>query len=167
VISNKIFFFVFLLLISVACSSTKETTKQTSDSSSEEVYVFDDVSDVPNVDTTLSHEAIEVAVEQKAEASQPVSPAQPQPVVTPTSTTIENGYTVQIGAFSTRDKAETFVKSIKNSISYLLTIKFVEKTGLHAVQLSPFKTRKEAENARNELWKNPKFSDAFIVYISN
>ncbi|VAX18750.1 hypothetical protein MNBD_IGNAVI01-2226 [hydrothermal vent metagenome] len=160
-IRNKIFLFIFLLLFTFACSSTKETTKQ-SNSPDEEVYVFDDVSDVPDVDTT-SHEAVEVILEQKAEPTPP-PPVSAQTVpVAPVLATVENGYIVQVGAFSTRDKAESFVKGAKNTISYPLHVKYIEKTGFYAVQLSPLKTRKEAEKVRNELWKNAQFSDAFIV----
>ncbi len=160
-IHNKIFLFILLLFFTLACSSTKETTKQ-SDNSAEEVYVFDDVSDVPDVDTT-SHEAVEVTVEQKVETTPP-PPVSTQPVpVAPVPTVVEDGYIVQVGAFSTRDKAENFINSAKKSISYKLNTKYIEKTGFYAVQLRPFKTRKEAEEVRNELWNNAQFSDAFIV----
>ncbi|NOX66104.1 MAG: SPOR domain-containing protein [Chlorobi bacterium] len=160
-IPNKIFLFIFLLLFTLACSSTKETSKK-SGSSAEEVYVFDDVSDVSDVDTT-SHEAVEVTVEQKVETT-PEPPVSTQPVpVAPVSAIVEDGYIVQVGAFSTRDKAENFINSAKNSISYKLNTKYIEKTGFYAVQLPPFKTRKEAEKVRNKLWNNAQFSDAFIV----
>lgn len=157
---DKIFLFIFLLFFTLACSSTKESTKQSS-SSNEEVYVFDDVSDVPDVDTT-SHEAVEVTVEKKIETTP--TPVSAQPVTVASAPTIvQNGYIVQVGAFSTRDKAENFISSVKRSINYTLNTRYIEKTGFYAVQLPPFKTRKEAEKVRNELWNSAQFSDAFIV----
>ncbi len=159
VIYHKTFVFIIVLIFVVACSSTKESTKQTK-VSADEVYVFDDVSDVPDIDTTLTHEAVEVTVKQKV---QPTPPPVTQSQQSITTTVEENSYAVQIGAFSTRDKAENFMKNIQNSIDYPLSIKFVEKTGFYTVRLTSFKNRKEAEKVRNNLWNNSKFSDAFIV----
>jgi len=146
VIQNKIFIFLFLMIISAACSSSKESTSNNNDEN--EVYVFDDVTDM---DTT-SHEAIEVTVEQKVESSSYTSPAE-----------AEEKYIVQVGAFSTREKAENFLKEMKNKLNYQLNILPSEKVGLFVVQLTPFSTRGEAEKVRNELWNMTQFGDAFIV----
>ena len=92
-----------LILFTLACSSSKESTSDTN-SSDQEVYVFDDVSDVTYVPeetttTAVSHEAIEVTTEQKVEPPPPPPAASPQ--------VVEDNYVIQIGAFATREKAES------------------------------------------------------------
>ncbi len=141
-------------LISVlffSCSSTKESTSE--NSTDQEVYVFDDVE---NVDEN-SHEAVEVTVTQKVNEE---TKTEPEPIdqVKP-----EIEYIVQVGAFSTKEKADIFISQVKNKTSYTLISKFRETVKLFVVQLPPFNTRAEAEKVRNELWKTDEFSDAFIV----
>ena len=91
---NRFLMLIILLIISISCSSTKEATSDTS-STEQEVYVFDDVSEV-YVESN-SHEAIEIAAEEN------IDPIIPPPPVTmmEDSAVVEDGYTVQLGAFST------------------------------------------------------------------
>ena len=156
---NRLLVFVFFIIFTLACSSSKEATSDTN-SSDQEVYVFDDVSDVNDVPeesttTAISHEAIEVSATQKV-VTPPPTPALPPQLV-------EDGYVVQVGAFSTKEKAENFLRDAENKIKYKLSIIQSEKSGFFVVQLSPFESREAAEKARNELWTIPKFKDAFIV----
>lgn len=149
---NRLLIFVVLTIFAIACSSSKESTSD-DDLGDQEVYVFDDVSDVK--DETTSHEAIEVTTTQKVET-------QPSPPVASTQL-VEDSYSVQIGAFSTKEKAENFVKDSENKIKYQLNISQNEKTGLFVVQLPQLKSREAAEEVRNELWNIAQFKDAFIV----
>ncbi len=154
---NRFLIIAFLIIYTLACSSSKEATSDTN-SSDQEVYVFDDVSDVNDVPeetttTAISHEAIEVPTTQKVVTPTPALPPQ----------LVEDGYVVQVGAFSTKEKAENFLRDAENKIKYKLSIIQSEKSGFFVVQLSPFESREAAEKARNELWTIPKFKDAFIV----
>ncbi len=155
---NRLLVLLFFIIFTLACSSSKEATSDTN-SSDQEVYVFDDVSDVNDVPeetttTAVSHEAIEVPTTQKVETT-------PNPFSPPIS--VVDSYTVQVGAFSTKEKAENFLRDAENKIKYKLSIIQSEKSGFFVVQLSPFESREAAEKARNELWTIPKFKDAFIV----
>lgn len=149
---NSLSIFVVLIIFNVACSSSKESVSDTN-SSDQEVYVFDDVSDVN--DETTSHEAIEVVATQKVETL-------PSPPASPTQLD-EDSYTVQVGAFSTREKAKNFVRDAGNKIEHNLNITQSEKTGLFVVQLPLLKSKEEAEIVRNKLWSITQFKDAFIV----
>ena len=142
--NRLLYIFLLILSFSIACSTSKETTSDTQNDG-QEVYVFDDVS---NVDT-ISHEAIEVVVAQEVE--------------TPVPTTNMETFIVQVGAFSTIEKANNYVTNVKDKISYQLNVIPNEKVGLFLVQLSPFNSRGEAEKVRNDLWNIPQFADAFIV----
>ncbi len=149
---NRFLIFVGLIILFVACSSSKESASD-ANSGEQEVYVFDDVSDVK--DEPTSHEATEVTTAQKVE-TQPLPPAESPQLV-------EGSHVVQVGAFSTIGKAENFVRDAENKIDYQLNISQSEKTGLFVVQLPPFKSRESAEKVRNELWNITQFKDAFIV----
>lgn len=147
---NRLLILVFLIIFTLGCSSSKDATSDTN-SSDQEVYVFDDVSDVS--DETTSHEAIEVTATQKVVT--PPLPSTPQ--------LVEDSYIVQVGAFSTREKAENLLRDAENKIEYQLKIVKSQKSGFFVVQLSPFNSRESAEKVRNELWNIPQFKDAFIV----
>ncbi len=134
--------FLTLLIISVGCSASQ----QTNDNSKEEsnVYVFDDVSSVDslkeNIDKTGIKEEIVVF-----------------------STKNENGYLVQVGAFTSKSRAETFCNEAKSKTKFPLSVTYSDDVKLFVVQLPPFSTKSEAKNVRDELWKINIFKDAFIV----
>lgn len=76
-------------------------------------------------------------------------------------------YLVQIGAFTTKDKAEKFASDNKSKIKKEIQISYNEQVNLFVVQLSPlFTEKKEAEKLRNELWKDPAFKDAWILTVT-
>ena len=135
-----ILFSVVALFIS-SCSSSEDTTESSKEESQAEVYVFDDVTE--NEDTTTA------VTEQITE----------QPVVESYITQ----YFVQVGAFTTKERADQFYKENSSKISYPLNISYSEEVKLFVVQLPPFTTKAEAEKVRNELWQNVIFKDAFIV----
>lgn len=145
---------VLLITISFGCSSLKETEKNTTPNK-EEVYIFDDVSDL---DTT-SDENVELTFAEDIEQDS-IDTVQ---IVPPTEYIPQIFYTVQIGAFSTQVKADKFIESSRKKIQYQLKTHFNQNLRLYVVQLPLFNTRIEAEKVRNELWMRPEFSDAFIV----
>jgi len=127
------------------CSSTTETSKEDSNKNAQEIYVFDDVA---NEDTLATQEDTLAAKED--------------------SLNIENlksnkKFIVQVGAFSTKDKAEKFVKLNRSKINWEMHITFSSSVNYYVVQLPAFSSRPEAEKVRNQLWKTKIFNDAFIL----
>jgi cell division septation protein DedD len=76
-------------------------------------------------------------------------------------------YVVQIGAYTTQDKAEAFAELSRSKTNYKYSVIYGESTKLYLVQVIPFfKSRTEAEEVRNNLWKLPEFVDAWIVTVN-
>lgn len=116
-----------------------------------------------NVNDEIKEEetAQEVQVEQIEEVT--IDERISEPVEQPAPQTY---FYVQIGAFTTEDRAETFkskaVKKIKESIS----ISFDSPTGLWVLRVEPpFNDKKDADAYRNKLWQDKEFKDAFVVII--
>lgn len=132
-------FMYLLLAFSVLLFGCSAVQKSESDSSekSESVYIFDDIS-------------LKDSTENIAEEI-------PEPVKK-----IEM-YIVQVGAFSTLDKAETFVSRVKDKIDYELTIHLRSSDDLQVVQLPPFRTREKAVEVRDELRKIKELEGTFIA----
>ena len=135
----KYFLLLIISLVWFGCSSTQETVKEENKG---DVYVFDEVpTDTVNLDIEpIKEPAISLP-----------------PMVTK--------YYVQIGAFTTRDKADEFASASRKSLKREVFVKFSPDVELFVVHLVAFKTREEAENVRNELWKKKEFKDAFILTI--
>ena len=135
ILAGLIFTFAIILLLP-SCTS-KEVTKEKTPSK-DSVYVFDQVSP----DT----------VKQNL----------PPPVEIP-SNKVPN-YIIQLGAFSTRDKAESFAEVAKTKINYVMLIKLNDVKGLYVVQLSPsFTSRPEAEKVRDQIKQIYEYRDVWIV----
>jgi cell division protein FtsN len=133
----------FLVLIVLAysfylagCAASQET--QTTDMGKDSVYVFDSVPDTS---------ADEI-------------PALEYPDMGMTY------YVVQIGAFTTKDRAQRFAQESKQLLPFDVKTSFSRQNNLYVVQLSHYYTsRQEAEDVRNNLWKKDKFRDAWILTI--
>lgn len=77
---------------------------------------------------------------------------------------INNIYLIQIGAFSSLKRAETFATKSTKILNEELDVKFSERTKLYVVTINKkFSDRLEAEKIRNELWQNELFNDAWIL----
>lgn len=74
-------------------------------------------------------------------------------------------YIIQIGAYSTFEKAKKFRGSIKNKLSEEIFVSFDKRTSLYVVRLKPRETRAEAEEIRTKLRATKEFSDAFILTV--
>lgn len=142
---NKIFYIGFLLVFTffTACSSSEETTsKEQETESTPEIYVFDDVTEtLPDTTDMQSEEQNNI---EEVES----------PVIQ---------YLVQVGAFTTRERADNFLRENSSKVDYQLNISYSDKVKLFVVQLPPFSTREEAERVRNKFWQSGIFKDAFIV----
>lgn len=77
----------------------------------------------------------------------------------------ETYYVVQIGAFTTKERAEEFADFSRRKLSSELAINV--RGNLYVVQIVPFyKSRQEAEIVRDNLWQIPEFNDAWILTIN-
>ena len=81
--------------------------------------------------------------------------------------TVSSYYVVQIGAFTTEEKADTFAEISRTKTNYKSSVVYNENLKLWLVQIIPFfKSRTEAEEVRNNLWKLQEFVDAWIVTVN-
>jgi hypothetical protein len=137
---KKTLYPIFALLLTIilsSCSSTEQTTVKTEKPAEDSVYIFDEVPQ----DTT------------------PVKQTESPAINTPVTY-----FVVQVGAFTTKEKAETFAEASRGKIDKELIIIYSNSVNLFVVQLTElFSTRAEAETVRNELWKMPEFKDAWIL----
>lgn len=135
-LAGLIFSFAVILLLP-SCAS-KEVTKDDTPKK-DTVYVFD-----------------QVAPDTVKKQAPPVE-----------NTTVQTPYyLVQIGAFSTRDKAESFSGIAKTKLNYDVKIKYNDVIKLFVVQLSPpFSSRPEAEKVRNDIKQYKEYNDAWIVTV--
>ncbi len=79
----------------------------------------------------------------------------------------ETYYVVQIGAFTTKDRAETFAEKSRKKILNEISITYSETVNLYVVQIVPFyRSRQEAEIVRDNLRQITDFNDAWIVTIN-
>ena len=75
-------------------------------------------------------------------------------------------YVIQIGAFTTKDKAEEFANQSKAKIGKNVKVSFSQKVNLYVVHIDPpYESKGEAESVRNSLWQLDGFQDAWIVTI--
>jgi cell division protein FtsN len=134
-----------VILLLPSCSSTKEATKEDTPKK-DSVYVFDQA---PPETVKKVHPQVET---------------QAPPVEN--QTIKGTHYFVQVGAFSTRDAAETFSASAKQKLNRDFTIRYSEEVKLYVVQVSPtFMTRTEAEKVRDDIKQVKEYSDAWIVTV--
>lgn len=157
----KKFYFVIIIIIAAfltACTSSEQTQ---SDKKEQEIYVFDDVEKLDTLQNRNFEErrdSISISVPIQKDTVNNLN------VNTETFTnSVKQEYIVQVGAFSTKERAEQFIQENKVKSKYELILSFSEKVHLHVVQLNPFPTKEEAEAARNELWETPIFKGAFII----
>ncbi|MFH0733919.1 MAG: SPOR domain-containing protein [bacterium] len=137
--------FVFVSLVA-GCSGSKDTeqTTEKKEQKKEEVYVFDDETENP-------------PKVNEAEIEEPKNT-----VVISEENSVQNLYYVQLGAYTTKAKADKFIKENQNKIYNNMSVQFDESKYLFVVQLSPYTTKEEAQIVRDQLWKIPAFKDAWI-----
>lgn len=134
---NKINFLAILLILMSIVSCS---SSQNSGNDEEKIYVFDE-----------QKEGEQIEVKQDGQYPN----------------LDETYYVVQIGAFTTKQRAESFAELSRKKISYDVIITLNENNNLYLVQISPFyKSRQEAELVRNEIKDLPEFSDAWIVTVN-
>jgi len=136
---NSIFIlYIFIILFLSACSSSKDNADIYNTNSSDSLYVFDSI---------------------------PVDPINNESTVLSAISNVKL-YIVQIGAFTTKEKAVYFAEKSKNKIKFDIDIAFSNSVNLYVVQLKPFYNKKEdAETVRNNLWTIDDFKDAWILTV--
>ena len=142
---------IFFSLLVSACSSTQQTT-QTKTEPKDSLYVFDKVP----VDTTKPVElSKEETPPQESQNSQNV-----QNIQTPY-------YLVQIGAFSTKDRAQEFVDKTQSLLNQKVNITLNPDVNLFVVRLAKvYPTHDQAETVKNELRQQEAFKDAWVVTVN-
>ena len=134
---NKFIYFV-LVLLSVHFINCSSSQQGTDDN--EQIYIFDEVPEEKTIEAPKTGE---------------------YPNITTTY------YVVQIGAYTSEEKAQTFAEISRAKTNYKCSVVYSENLKLHLVQIIPFfKSRSEAEEVRNNLWKLTEFVDAWIVTVN-
>jgi len=129
-----------LLLISAYIFISGCSTSQQSAEEEKQIYIFDEVPEEKTIEvpTTGEYPSLKEAY-----------------------------YVVQIGAFTTEDKAQAFAELSRSKTNYKYSVIYGESTKLYLVQVIPFfKSRNEAEEVRNNLWRLTEFVDAWIVTVN-
>jgi cell division septation protein DedD len=73
-------------------------------------------------------------------------------------------YVVQIGAFSTLDRAKQFADKSRLKLKKDIKVNYNDRNNLYVVHIHPpFNSKSEAEGYRNELWNIDDYNDAWIL----
>ena len=148
---------IFLTAFLFACASSEETTQQT-EKKEPEIYVFDDV----NKDDTTK---VEIPKQTEAKPEEPKPEVKSAPVIKDSFTMTAKKFIVQVGAFTTQERAQAFVKENQSKIAYIMSITLRDSDKHFVVRLLPFASKEDAEKVRNNIWQIPSFKDAFIITL--
>jgi cell division protein FtsN len=156
---KSFYFLTLVILISFilpSCSSSEETIKKEEENIEEEVYVFDEVP--PDTSADIEEPEYKIPSDNVSDVEEPERSV---PSISKTY------YKVQIGAFTTKEKAEEFVSGNRVKLQEDLDVTYNEEVHLYVVQLSSsFISKEEAEEVRNQLWQMEEYKDAWIVTIN-
>ena len=70
---------------------------------------------------------------------------------------------IQVGVFTSKDRADAFIKDAQPKSPYLMNVTQREIDKKFVVRLKPFSTREEAESVKKNIKQISEFKDAFIV----
>ena len=136
----KYYFINSLLIISAYFLIAGCSTSQQGSEDEKQVYIFDEVPEEKTIEAPTTGEY---------------------------PSTTETYYVVQTGAYTTEEKALAFAELSRSKTNYKYSVIYGESTKLYLVQVIPFfKSRTEAEEVRDNLWKLPEFVDAWIVTVN-
>ncbi len=150
------YFLIFFTALLLACSASEETTQQ-QQKKEPEVYLFDEANkhDTTKVEIPKQVETKNVDL-KKEENKLPENKESVQ--------TVKKFY-VQVGVFTSQDRAQVFVAENQAKIDYVMMITLRDNDKRFVVRLQPFATREEAEKVRNSIWQISSFKDAFIITL--
>lgn len=142
----KVVFSVLFIVLVYGCSGTNETTK---DSTKDlDIYVFEESIKPSPIETEKDTVSIPPKTVEIEESPQTL-PAQT--------------FIVQVGAFTSRERADQFIRENKSKIDKQMLIVYRQDVNLYAVQLPAFSNKTDAEDAKNQIGKIPQFKGAFII----
>jgi len=146
---------LFILFFLSACATSSNVSQEKNKPVVKKVYVFDDV-------TVKEDSSAKTIVNVTSVVD---SATQYSDTTNLNKEVLKNNvrYFVQVGAFTTKARAERFVKLNENKITFPMQVSFSSEVKLFVVRLPYFRNRAEAEKVRNALWKMKSFKDAFIV----
>lgn len=142
---------ILLASFLIACANSQETVKQTPKKEND-VQLIDDQKKSDSLKTALPAN-IDTVITQKEIPKEVQAPSKK--------------FIVQLGAFSSFERAQNFINENQSKIPQIMKIVFRDDIKLFTVQIPPYLTHEEAEKVRNELWLKPGFKDAFILSINN
>jgi cell division protein FtsN len=157
-IKRKYFLLLPVTLLMIACSSGEKATEE-NQQKQPEIYVFDDIQ---KVDTSV---VAQDTIKTEPSVSEKIKTESVEKIDTVKIQENLGNYIVQVGAFSTKERAETFIKENQSKVDYKMTSGFNDQTKLYVVQLPPFHSRESAEEVRNSIRQIPVFKGAFIISI--
>lgn len=155
---SSIIVIILLSLILFSCAPTQETSEQR----------YEGQSKVQDKDTQTD----EIYIFEDTEEEQPVVVTQKEKEYTFDDQNVSNdnknvisdkNYYVQLGAFSKEDGAKVYVEVNQSYAQIPLNIFYDADRGLFLVRSNPLSSRQEAEAIRNELKKQERFKDVFLV----
>lgn len=150
-------FALLLLLLFWGCTPAQQDLQKTESDSkmsgNDSVYVFDEVT----ADTTEQTEEPIVIQPAAADTVMDANEQEPEP--------IKKGFCVQLGAFSTKERALEFASLAESRIKKQCRVLFRKDINLHAVQLPVVATKEAADKMKNEVKKIKDFKDAFVVEV--
>lgn len=160
---------LFLSIMLLSCTTLQETSG-TEENKEPELYVFDDVENIDSIEIKNTEKAFDDSVKTILDSMMVNKKDTVKTIIKESQPEIQDriqqkigGYAVQLGAFSSLERAEEFVKENQSRTIYYLNIFQKPSANLFVVQTSPVNTREEADLIRNALRKNSTFKDAFIV----
>ena len=163
---SNLFLIIILSALLLNCSSSKSSTGN-GDKNKQQIYVFDDVTNLDSVQInqdTLVTENITQPVEMEKDS---VHITQPAEEIVDTSDTIPKTvkYIIQLGAFSSKGRAQLYIDQNKDKISLEMQVSENKTTNLFHVQLPPYLNREDADKTLQSLKNIQTFKDAFIVTV--
>jgi len=135
----------------IACSNSQETVKSTPKKEND-VQLLDDQKINDSLRTVVPQKIDTLAVNKEIPKENP---------------NISKKYIVQIGAFSSNERARSFINENQPKVAQQMKIVFRDQVKLYTVQLPPFTSYEEAQKVRDSLWNTPSFKDAFILMIDD
>lgn len=136
---TKIFFFFSInIIFFISCSSSEETQVKSQTDEKDTIYVFDEI---PPEDTFKFESPV------------------------PQSTDV---YVIQIGAFSTFDRAKEFADQSWAQLNKEIKVEFKQDKNLYVVWIyPPYIDKSSAESYRSNIQLGGDFKDAWIVIVES
>ena len=136
--TNLFLLILIIFNLFISCSSSEETQVKKQEIKKDTVYVFDEI---PPEDIF----EFETPVQQSFDV-----------------------YVVQIGAFSSFDRAKVFADKSWTKLNREIKVEYKQSKNLYVVWIyPPFQDKQSAEVFRNDIQKGGEFKDAWIITVES